>query len=161
MDDQYVIQGVDHFRSQLKVDDSDAGMRGQRTFIRALRALPQPDHFVVGANGEDPNLGIARALGLVGDMLLEVRAYRDDDAEFRIAHRSRFLSDSRVWVEVEWGPLDRFPWGAGHETRWVFKFPAGPEVKVMGAVGAGQADEPNAADAFAREVASRVGRRVA
>lgn len=161
MDDQYVSQAADHFRDRLKVDDSDAGTRSQRTFIRALRALPEPDHLVVGADGDGADPGIARALALVGDRLMEVRAYRDDDAEYRTAHRSRSLADQRVCVEMEWGPLDRFPWGAGHETRWVFKFPDGPEVEVLGTVGAGQRDEPNAADAFAREVASRVGRPVA
>jgi hypothetical protein len=62
---------------------------------------------------------------------------------------------------MEWGPLDRFPWGAGHETRWVFKLPDGPDVEVRGTVSAAIEDLPDAADAFAREVASRVGRRVA
>lgn len=161
MDDQYVILAADHFKDRLKVDDSDPGMRGQRTFIRALRALPEPDHFVVGVDGDEPNADHARALALVGDRLVEVRAYRDDDGEYRIAHRSRSLSDPRVCVEMEWGPLDRFPWGAGHETRWVFKFSDGPDVEVLGAVGAGHSDDPNAADAFAREAASRVGRPVA
>jgi hypothetical protein len=55
MDDQHVTTVADHFRSRLKVDDSDAGTRARRTFIRALRALPEPDQIVVGADGEDTN----------------------------------------------------------------------------------------------------------
>jgi hypothetical protein len=157
MDDQHVAQVADHFRSRLKVDDSDSGTRAQRTFIRALRALPDPDHLVVGEGSDGPDLGIARALALVSDRLLEIRAFRDDDNEYRTAYRSRSLADRRVCVEMEWGPLDRFPWGAGHETRWVFKFPDGPDVEVVGTVGAGMEDVPGPADAFAREVAGRVG----
>lgn len=159
MDDQFVTAVADHFRSRLKVDDSEAGTRAQRTFIRALRALPEPDQIVVGADEKDPDR--ASALALAGDRLVEMWAFRDDDAEYRTAHRSRSLSDPRACVEVEWGPLDRFPWGAGHETRWVFKLPDGPDVEVRGTVSAAIEDLPDAADAFAREVASRVGRRVA
>jgi hypothetical protein len=159
MDDQQVITVADHFRSQLKVDDSDAGTRAQRTFIRALRALPDLDQIVVGA--DDKGSDCACALALVGDRLLEIWAFRDDDAEYRTAHRDRSLSDPRACVEMEWGPLDRFPWGVGHETHWVFKLPDGPDVEVRGTVSAAVEDQPDAADAFAREVASRVGRRVA
>src|SRR6476646_814524 len=162
MDDQRVAQVADHFRSRLKVDDSDAGTRAQRTFIRALRSLPEPDHLVVGEGDDDgSDLGVARALALVGNRLLEIWAFRDDDNEYRTAHRSRSLADPRVYIEMAWGPLDRFPSGAGHETRWVFKFPDGPEVEVMGTVAAGAEDVPDAADAFAREVAARVGLPVA
>lgn len=159
MDDQHVITVADHFRSRLGVDDSDAGTRARRTFIRALRALPEPDQIVVAADGDDSDG--ASALALIGDRLVEMWAFRDDDAEYRAAHRSRSLSDPRACVEMEWGPLDRFPWGAGHETRWVFKLPDGPDVEVRGTVSAAVDDLPDAVDAFAREVASRVGRRVA
>lgn len=160
MDDQYVMEAADHFRGRLSVDSSDAGTRGQRTMIRALRALPEPDRFIVGANGDDQNPERARALALVDDRLIEVWAFRNDDAEYRTAQRMRSLSDPRASVEMEWGPLDRFTWGVGHETRWVFKFPAGPDVEVLGTVTAANDDIPDAADAFAREVAGRVGRAV-
>lgn len=159
MDDQHVITVADHFGSWLKVDGSDAGMRARRTFIRALRALPEPDQIVVVADGKDPDR--VSALALDGDRLVEIWAFRDDDAEYRTAHRSRSLSDSRACVEMEWGPLDRFPWGAGHETLWVFKLPDGPDVEVRGTVSVAVEDQPDAVEVFAREVASKVGRRVA
>ena len=158
MEDQHIALAADHFRSHLRLDDSDAGTRARRMFIRALRALPEPDQIVVGTG--DENADPACVLALVGDRLLEVWAFRDNDAEYRFAYRSRSLSDPPACVETEWGPLDRFPWGTGHETCWVFKLPEGPDVEARGTVSAGVEDQPDATDAFAREVASRVGQRL-
>jgi hypothetical protein len=160
MDDHYVIKAADHFASQLNVDDSDAGARGRRTMIRALRALPEPERLLSGADGNDPEPDRARALALVGDLLIEIWAFKDGDGEYRTMQRTRSLSDPRASVEMEWGPLDRFDWGVGHETRWVFKTPEYPDVGVLGTVTASDDDIPDAADAFAREVAGRVGKPV-
>jgi hypothetical protein len=95
MDDQYVTLAADYFKDRLKVDDSDPGMRGQRTFIRALRALPEPDHFAVGGDGDEPNPDHARVVALVGDTGRADEFGRDVDDRFdhlsvMLASRSRF-----------------------------------------------------------------------
>jgi hypothetical protein len=154
MDDQRAAEACSYFINRLRVGE-EAGMRAERKFIRALRALPEPDHFVTGFDGDDP--AKPRVLGLVGDRLVEVWAFHDDDNECRTAQRSRLLVNAGVCVEMEWGPLDRFDWGTGHENPLGLQVPDGPDVDVSGTVQAASSDVPNSGEAFARQVAATVG----
>lgn len=69
---------------------------------------------------------------LAGDRLIEVWAFRDDDARPRIASATRQLSDAGIVVELEWGDRkhQRQP---GHlHDRLGVKFPGGHEITLRG-----------------------------